>query len=729
MATIAIFHAVCRAVWLAVVFAGTDANLGWPGAISVAAREAAELPDAQRLRALERLTARAGERALPVLLPLLTDRDPGIRLFAARRLGRAGVPAAIDAATGWIATPNVPLVDRQFGLEVLREVPSLTEGARQAIELALRDADAAVRISALDTLERHDATPSLAAVLSALDDDNREVRLRAIRLLAGKRDPRIALPLLTHVEDADRQVRLDAIRALGSHARATAALLRLLADPAEDVRNAAIDALAALHAEAAVPPFAALARKRPADDTARRAQVALGRVATPAAIAALIALTRTPPVSADTRAALRGAGAAAVPPLVRELAGGTPGSVAIAAAALGDIGDRRATAPLCEALERHADLAPVALDALARIGDPAAVTTLVRAAESGDLETRRRGFAALLALRDARAVVTLPRGLADSDANVRELGARLAGAIGAQSSAPALAALLGDGERDVRRAAAVALASVATPSTALLTNVVAGLARPGAPGRDSDEWEAIGETLERAAEPNDAGRLAAALKTAREPERPPLARAIAATQAGRAFTDGALALQLIDALGRPGPLAIASAEALAAGPIPEDARPAFARRFADASPTVRARLCDAIARMPEGGSWLAALVRAHDETIEVRAAAAWAARGLDDADVRDVLAIAAHDDAAPVAANARAALAAAAGRRSRAESWVGARLRARDGTPIAGRWVTLSFASAGEVWAVTDDAGGVRLSGPASGPVQLRVSDALLRAE
>jgi HEAT repeat protein len=319
--------------------------------------------------------------------------------------------------------------------------------------------------------------------------------------------------------------------------------------------------------------------------------------------------------------------------------------------------------------------------------------------------------------------------LADGDANVREVAARLAGAIGAQSAAPALAGLLGDGDREVRRAAATALAAVAAPSTALLTNVVAGIARSGAPDRDDDEWQAIGETLERASGPGDAGRLAAAWKTAREPERPALARAIAATQAGRPFTDGALVLQLIDALGRPGPTAIAAADALSAGSIPEDARPAFARRFADASSTVRARLCAAIAWMPDGGSWLAALVRAHDETTEVRAAAVWAARRIDDADVRDALAAAARDDVTPVAVNARAAVAAAAGRRSRPESWVGARLRARDGTPVGGRWVTVSFASVGEVWAVTDDAGGVRLFGPTSGPVQLRVPDALPRAE
>src|SRR6185369_10170530 len=98
----------------------------------------------------------------------------------------------------------------------------------------------------------------------------------------------------------------------------------------------------------------------------------------------------------------------------------------------GEIGDRRATGPLCAAADRRPELAPVALDALARIGDGAAIATLVRGSESTDLETRRRAYAALLVLRDPRATVTLARGLADPDAHVRELAARLAATVGAQ---------------------------------------------------------------------------------------------------------------------------------------------------------------------------------------------------------------------------------------------------------------------------------------------------------
>ena len=492
--------------------------------------------------------------------------------------------------------------------------------------------------------------------------------------------------------------------------RATLALLRLLADPADDVRNASIDALAALHAEAAFR----LRRARPEaprrPDTARRGQVALGKLATPTSIAALITLTRMPPVSLDTRAALRGAGGAAVPTGAR--AGGRHARQRRACG-------RRAGRPrrsarhgtVCAALERHADLAPVALDALARIGDPAAIPTLARAAESSDLETRRRGFAALLALRDPRALVTLPRGLADGDANVRELAARLAGAIGAHSSALALAALLGDGERDVRRAAATALAAVAAPSTALLTT-----SWPGSRGRalrpaTTTNGRRSARRWNGRPSRGTPARLAAAWKTAREPERPALARAIAAGQAGAVHRFGLLCNCRFAGGRRPagdrggrGPRGRTDSGGRAASPS--------RARFADASPdrpraALRCDRADAGRRV-----WLAALIRAHDETTEVRAAAAWAARGLDDGDVRDVLDVAARDDAAPVAANARAgACRRGRPRRSTARGWVG-------GTPAGPRRhaVTgagcVSFANAGEVWAVTDDAGGVRLFGP-----------------
>ncbi len=213
-------------------------------------------------------------------------------------------------------------------------------------------------------------------------------------------------------------------------------------------------------------------------------------------------------------------------------------------------------------------------------------------------------------------------------------------------------------------------------------------------------------------------------------ERAALVRARAAAQAGRAEEDSALVAQFVDALAGDGPLPIAAAEALVVSPIPAEARAAFALRFAEATPTVRARVCDAIARMREGGPWLAALIRARDETTEVRAAAAWAARGLDDGDARDALAVARDDAEEAVAANARAAIAlSAAGRRAQPASWVAARLRARDGAPEAGRWVVVSVPNAGDVWAKTDDAGGVRLFGVPAGPVSLRVPGSLLRHE
>ena len=166
-----------------------DADFGWPDSITFAAQDAAELPDPQRLRTLERLTARAGERALPVLVPLLADRDPSVRLFAARRLGRAGSPRRhrgrdpLDFVAQRPARRS-PVRPRRAarGAQRSRTPPARPSSARFATRMPPSASPPSTRWSGTTPL------PSLPAVLSALDDDSREVRLRAVRLVAGKRD-------------------------------------------------------------------------------------------------------------------------------------------------------------------------------------------------------------------------------------------------------------------------------------------------------------------------------------------------------------------------------------------------------------------------------------------------------------------------------------------------------------------------------------------------------------
>jgi HEAT repeat protein len=728
------------------------ADFAWPGALEDDAQAIAKLPVTQRLRALEALTARGGSATLPLIVPLLADGNPLVRQFAARRLARAGHPAALEAATRWIASPAAALADRGLGLDVLREAPALTPGARQAVERALRDADVAIRVAALDTLERHEVAPSLGPVIAALDDDNREVRVRAVRLAAQAGDGRAVLPLLGRLEDGDRQVRLEAIRALGNHPRAAPALLRLATEGTDEARTAAVDALGAARVEAALPALVAMARRRPIDDVGRRAQLALGKLGSPAALAALAGLLRSPPVSDEAKTAIASAGAAAVPVLTRELDKGTPTSAAIAAALLGEIGDRRATAALATAAERRVDLAPAALEALGRLADPAAVPKLARAAESPDLETRRRAYAALLAIGDERAAAVVDRGFSDPDPYVRVLTTRLTATIGAPNATPgpatlrALAVLLADADHDVRRAAAHALATAARPTadaaagarstdarpTDLIGVMLDALTRHGSPERSADEWRHVADAFERLVDARDAGRIAAAWRSAHGPLRIALARPVAAAHAGPAANAGrrsdadaaALVPELLASLDGGGANARAAADALALLPFPDDARGALARAFAAAEASTRARLCPAIAATSGGGTWLAALVQARDEAPEVRAAAAWAARG--NADARDALVSAAAGGDDPVSANARAALAVGAG--GPAAAWTAARLAGTDGGDVVGRWVTLTAAGgAVVVWAKTDAEGAIRVHGLPAGALVLRAGGPDLR--
>jgi cellulose synthase operon protein C len=289
------------AIWALQLVLVLGTGFEWPGALDADARDLANGDEGQRLRAVERLAMRDLARTQKLLVSALADRDPGVRLTAARLLARAGVPEALEAATQWITASGAR--DRPLGLQVLRDASILPPAARRAAERALGDAEPAIRVQALEALDRHELGPSFGAVAAAVDDDNREVRLRAVRLLGDAREARASVPLLARLADSDRQVRVEALRALGAigDARVAPALMRLLSEATDDVRIAAIDALARLKAAEAVPALARLARRRPSDDLARHAQLALGQVATPEGIDALVAIARDPPVTDELK--------------------------------------------------------------------------------------------------------------------------------------------------------------------------------------------------------------------------------------------------------------------------------------------------------------------------------------------------------------------------------------------------------------------------------------------
>ena len=713
-----------------VAFVGLVAgDFSWPGALEIDGRALTALPAPDRPAGVARLVERHGVKAAgPYLVPLLSDPEPEVRAYVGRLLARAGDPTVLAAAVDWLTTPGRPPADHTLGLDVLSQAATLTPAARRAIEQAIRDrGDAPGRMRALAALGRHDPLPSLPVVLGALDDDSREVRLAAALVVEGlareqadaPEATRLAtLPLLERLDDADHSIRLSALRALGAlrDPRAIPALVRIASEQTTELRmtelrTAAVDALGspALGGGAALTTLTRLSRRRPVDELARHADLALGEIATPAAVAALVAALGAPPVPEEAKLGLLHAGRSAVEALATEVARGTPSSAVLAAALLGEIGDRRATDALTRAIassDSGTAVVRVVMQALERLKDPAAVPALARAAEAPQPDVRLQAFAALNVLADPRSVAVLDGGLADPDSRVRASAAQLAGLLAARGSAPALADRLADGDSRVRAAAARALACT---GGAPLERILAGIAaNPAArrAARDSAELEALGDALEANVTAADGPRLEQAFLAAQPDLQAPLARGLAVAHATQPLVDHSAVVDRAIALLAPGGAgALAAADLLATARLTDAEVALLARAFADAEPAVRARLCAAIAHTPHGGGWLASLIASQAEPPQVRAAAAWCARALPDA--RSALEVAARGPEGPPAANARAALAAGRGK-ERGGSAI--RLRAPDGAPLIGRWVTLEGGGLA-VAAMTDESGVARVDG------------------
>ena len=175
-----------------------------------------------RRRALWTAANLRDARAVPLVSPLLSDRDTAVAATAAFALGQIGdtaaVPALAAVARADLAARRPTVVGE--AAYALGKLPS--EGSKAALTellagLPLRDDDVREAAgSALLAIWRQARPVSTETIARWLDSDDAELRWRAAYALARRPDPRGTALLADAMDDADPLVRSFAARALTS---------------------------------------------------------------------------------------------------------------------------------------------------------------------------------------------------------------------------------------------------------------------------------------------------------------------------------------------------------------------------------------------------------------------------------------------------------------------------------------------------------------------------------
>ncbi len=195
--------------------------------------------------------ARIGDASVvPRVFELLADRSPRVSQAAVGAIQSLG--SAETEALGLAAARSPQPEVRRAAFRILSYF-----GYASAMEVfsdALEDPDTRVRDAAIQGLPYIEAPQALEKLLAASRHLNERVRAVAFRALGHSRgDVRVVSVLLRGLGDIDSWARYYAAQSLGRLGveQATAALARLLEDPAGQVRVAAIEALSHLRSELA----------------------------------------------------------------------------------------------------------------------------------------------------------------------------------------------------------------------------------------------------------------------------------------------------------------------------------------------------------------------------------------------------------------------------------------------------------------------------------------------
>lgn len=197
---------------------------------------------ARRGRAAQVLGRLDHRPAAPSLCRLLDDRDPDVRLAAARALGRIGDPVAVPHLLRSLhGTRTVPPTT------VIAALASLGSDAYSRVAAGLRDPAPLVRAVTIEVLGVTGAIARTPEIVRALrEDPDTEVRIRAARALGRLGMPDALEPLLAAIRPGQPvALRIVAAGALGSLGAATATrpLGELLGDADPHVAGTAARAL------------------------------------------------------------------------------------------------------------------------------------------------------------------------------------------------------------------------------------------------------------------------------------------------------------------------------------------------------------------------------------------------------------------------------------------------------------------------------------------------------
>ena len=443
--------------------------------------------DSAKRRALLPLVSRAA--ATPDVVACLDDTDPDVRALACDALGRLGAITAVRALFPLLSDANPRVAFAALGaVQSLggRETETLALKAARAADArvrlaamrilayfgfgsaldvlldALADADERVREAAIQGLPLVEEPRALAALLAAakdVDPRTRGVAMRALGQTSG--DLRVSAYLLKGLGDADPWVRYYACQALGRLAfePAVEAIIRLLADPAGQVRVAAVEALSCLKSPIALGGLKTAVTDAESD-IKRAALVGLGVAGQTDSLPVILDAARS--ADAATRlVALSALAGFRTPEVLRAMsAAATDGDESVRTAAIGFL----AATPGANATAALVSLLPGAISveqivAALAVDVDGRVDGLSAALDGADDETASALTSALARLRRADATAALVAAMTNANSRARKAAAATLAGIGNKEALAVLrSAATDDPEPEVRRICALLLA-------------------------------------------------------------------------------------------------------------------------------------------------------------------------------------------------------------------------------------------------------------------------------